>query len=63
MRERLREYRAPNIIIYFRFTEQRGVRIIGIQMDSINMMRAWGEERYKEINNRMKEFIELDGET
>ena len=32
-------------------------------MDSINMMRVWGEERYKEINNRMKEFIEIDGET
>ena len=39
LRERMRDYRAPNILTYFNFTPDLKAQCLGMQLDSIPMLR------------------------
>ena len=88
LRERLRDYRSPNMLMYYRFCEVADefhikevphsslmtlpssykLLIIGAQIDSLKLMRAWTDgnesviKEYLDLNQRLKDFIALDKE-
>jgi len=69
LRERMRDFRAPNILIYVNFAPDFKAQCLGLQLDSLSLLRQWSldESFYKRHNQHMRDFLdyqlELQGYT
>ncbi|TNV82810.1 hypothetical protein FGO68_gene1821 [Halteria grandinella] len=71
-KQRIRDYRAPSILCYYRFAEDKPgflmCRLIGLQFDSLTLLYEWNATSslvlptYNDLNKRLKDFIEIDRE-
>ena len=70
VRERCRDSRAPNLLVYYKLTTHNTTdsitaKVIGAQADSLTLLQRvhWNTAGYKQASERLREFIAFGGGT
>ena len=62
LRERMRDFTAPNLLIYYRLPS---LKVIGLQLDSLRMLRQWStcDDSTRMMSQNLREFIDMERES
>ena len=65
LRERMRDFRAPSILAYYKFSSDYKAQCLGIQLDSLGLLRQWttdGDSFYVDRNQNLRNFLDYQSE-